>query len=280
MTAIPDINTLINIMTGGAGQSQQPWIYIDPRVDSAAAVATVSGRYTSLWQYNKNPGGFGTAPTTVSIPTNTTNGGFFQADPPGGEQSWLVGLCGTSSSIGNFYIYDRLAQNGNLDGTVTSAQTFSMTPTRYTSTASAGNQIFVEIYTQIGASATTVTVSYTNQAGTSGRTTKSTAIGNTGLREAQRIIPLALQDSDLGVSSIQSLTLNATTGTAGAFGVTIGRILGMSAVAVAGAGFVTDFITSLPSMPQVQTGACLTGMWLAGSVTPPNLTITPTIASL
>lgn len=278
MTAIPDINTLINIMTGGTGAHEQIWPYIDSRVDTAAAAATVSGRWTSLWQYNKSLGGFGATPAAASTPTNTTNGGFFQTNPGGGAQKWLVGWGGMSSSIGTLTLYDRLGQMGGLDGTNTGAQTVNISASRYTSAASAGNQIWIEIYTQIGASGTTITASYTNQAGTAGQVTKSTAIGNTGLREAQRGIPLALQDGDTGVQSIQSVTLNATTGTAGNFGVTMVRPLAMSATGIAGSGFISDFITSLPSMPEIKTNACLCAFVLCGAVAAPNLTMTLSFA--
>jgi hypothetical protein len=71
-----------------------------------------------------------------------------------------------------------------------------------------------------------VTVSYTNQAGVSGRTTAVQAIGGSGNSSTGRMIFLPLQAGDTGVRSVESVTLIATTGTAGNFGVALFKILG------------------------------------------------------
>ena len=92
-------------------------------------------------------------------------------------------------------------------------------------------QIALTIYTQIGTTAVTVTASYTNSAGTSGRTTQAVVIGGTAYREAGRVILLPLQSGDTGARAVASVTISATTGTAGAFGVTLVKVI---------AGYVLD----------------------------------------
>ena len=215
MGALVDLSDIVNRTTGGnSGTPETIFFYRDSRVDAAAAVATVAGRVTSLWQYEGTPSG-GAAPTTVAIPDNATIGGLLQADPGGGRQKWLLGITGSAGVSGTIILYDRLLHIGNLSGTVTTAQTVGGSLGRYTD--GIGNQIWIEVYTQIGATSTTITASYTDQDGNSGSTTTATAIGNTGLREAQRIIPLPLASGDSGVRAVASVTLAATTGTAGGF---------------------------------------------------------------
>lgn len=279
MGAFTDLSDLVYTLTGGQDAKEQIWFHVDARIGAAAATAPVAGRYTSLWRYNKFPGGEGAVPTTAANPVNDTNGALFQTDPSGGRQKYLLSWGGTCSQTGAIFLVDRLAHIGSLSGTTTTAQnTTSLSVSRYTGTESVGNQIWVEIYTIIGTTATTITASYTNQAGTSGRTTKATPFGGTGVREAERMIPLPLQDGDTGVRSVESVTVLASTGTAGNFGVTIVRPLAMTSIGVAGTGFVMDFITNSPAMPEIKTDACLSLIWQAVSTGVPIMSGTLSMA--
>jgi hypothetical protein len=269
MAALTDLSDIVNRLTGGNnGTPEHVFCWVDSRIGGAAAAATVAGRMTSLWQYNKAPGGQGAVPTSAAVPDNGTAGGLFQTAPGGGREKWLLGMVGTASAAGTLLLYDRLLHNGGLSGTVTTAQTVGGTLTR--NTGGAGNQIWVEIYTQIGTTATTITASYTNQAGTSGRTTKAVAFGGTGQREAERIIPLPLQDGDTGVQAVASVTVLATTTTAGNFGVTIARPLLVVPVVAAAAGTQRDLIAGLPEVKEIDADACLTLAWLANTTTAPQ----------
>ncbi len=79
----------------------------------------------------------------------------------------------------------------------------------------------LEIYTIIGTTAQTITVEYTNQAGTTGRTSPAVAFGGTGDREASRFVMVPLQLGDTGGKAVAGVTLSGSTGTAGDFGVTL-----------------------------------------------------------
>ena len=122
---------------------------------------------------------------------------------------------------------------------------------------------WIEIYTQIGAVATTITASYTNQAGTAGKTTLATAIGGTNLREESRIIRLPLADGDTGVQSVQSVTLAGSTGTAGSFGVVIAKPIDILLVEGAGAAGFRDMIAGMPTLPEIASNSCLALGFLA-----------------
>lgn len=271
MAALNNLSDIVNRITGGnSGTPDNMFFYRDARVDAAAASATVAGRWTSLWMYEGSPAG-GPAPTTVVIPTNASDGALKQADPGGGRQKWLLGGTLTAFVPGTLIIYDRLLHIGNLNATTITAQTVGGTLTRYATTESVGNQIWVEIYTIIGTTATTITASYTNQAGTAGQTTTATAFGGTGLREAQRIIPLPLAQGDTGVRAVATITVLASTLTAGAFGVTIAKPLITIPCSLNGVGGIRDLISGLPSIAEVKTGACLSLVWIPNGTTAPQL---------
>jgi hypothetical protein len=267
MAAFADLSELVNRATGGNNGNPEclfPWK--DSRVAGAAAVSTVAGRLTSLWQYDGQPAG-GSAPGAVAAPTRATAGAIGQANPGGGRQKWLTYACALSNQGGALQLYDRLLHISSLSGTVATAQTVGGALTR--STGGAGNEIWVEIYSQIGSSAVGVTASYTNQAGTSGRTTQATAIGSTGFREAQRVIKLPLQAGDTGVQAVASVTLAGTTGTAGDFGITIARPIALvptPSISVAGQ------VTALDGLPvEIPTDACLAWLWYPLSTGSPQV---------
>ncbi len=228
-------------------------------VGTNSPVATIDGFFTSLWVFTGYAPA-GTPPTTVAIPDNTTPGSMRQSNASGGRSLYLLHATAHANATGSLTLYDRLLHQGNLSGTVTTAQTVGGSITR--NTGGAGNEIWVEIYTQIGATATTITASYTNQAGTSGKTTQAVTFGGTNAREAQRMIRLPLASGDSGVQSVQSVTVLATTGTAGAFGVTIANPIVELQLDNLGVGAVRDFAAGIPDFPLIPSGACLSWIWL------------------
>lgn len=265
MTALADLSDIVNRLTGGnSGTPQHIFSFLDGRVQSAAATAPVASRWTSLWRYNQTDGANGGLPAAVAAPDRTTVGALPITNPGGGREQWLLGVEAALSQPCTVMLYDRLLHKGGLSGTVTTAQTVGGTLTR--NTGGVGNQIWVEIGTIIGTTATTITASYTNQAGTSGRTTKAVAIGGTGLREAERFIPLPLADGDTGVQAVASVTLAASTTTAGDFAVVVVRPLAIAPNS-ANQPNVRDLIAGLPAVRKIDTDACLVWAVLASATT-------------
>lgn len=242
--------------------------YKDARVGAAAAVAPVAGQITSLWQYDGSPSD-GAAPTTVAIPTNSTAGALKQANAGGGRQKYLMHVAAASGAAGTLILYDRLLHIGNLNGTTITAQTVGGSLTRYT--AGVGNQIWAEIYTQIGSTGTTITASYTNQAGTPGQTTQAVTIGGTGYREAQRLLIMTPASGDSGVQAVATATLAASTLTAGAFGVNIIHQLSVVPLGVTACGSIRDHVAGLPDFPLVPANACLAWAWVSNATTVPQI---------
>lgn len=272
MGAIADLSQLINTLTGGTAAKEQLWFYQDNRQGAAAGAASVAQRYTSMWTFNTSPGGTGAAPGgTARNPTNATTGALAITDPGGGRQKYLVGAMVQCSQVGAYLLYDRLADISGLSGTTTTAQTITgLSVSRYTGTESVGNQIWLEINTLIGTTATTVTVEYTNQDGTTGQISQAVAIGGTGLREATRMIPVPLASGDTGVRAVTNIDLLATTGTAGDIGVVIARPLLNIPIGLAASAVAVDCVTQLPSLPEIKTDAAIAGIWFASGTTVPQ----------
>ena len=157
---------------------------------------------------------------------------------------------------------DLLNINGGLSGIVTTAQTTNLPTaalTRYTS--GEGVMAGVVVHSQIGNTITTITISYTNQAGTSGRTSTATTFGQTGFRENNTFIPIPLQAGDTGVKSIESVTVLATTGTAGNFGVCLYKPLAMISFEDTTGQAPLDAVSSgciIGSLAEIHADACLT----------------------
>jgi hypothetical protein len=273
MTALADLSDIVNRCTGGnSGTPKYPYFWIQGRVSGAAASAAIIGYWIDLWQYEKYPNGAGAPPGgTARNPTNATTGSLAQADPGGARQQWCLGGLFAPLVAGTLLIYDRLADISGLNATTTTAQTITgLSVSRYTGTAAAGNMAVVDIYTLIGATATTATISYTNQAGTAGQVSPAFAIGATNRREAQRRLFIPLAAGDTGVRSVENVDLLATTATAGDFGITIIRPLLAIPCSSAGIMWMRDLIAGLPQILEIMTGACISMAWLASSTTVPE----------
>ncbi len=257
MSAIADISDLVNRATGGSsGTPESIWFTKQDRIAGATATL-IPGRWHSLWMFDGQPGGGATPPTTAAAPDNTTAGSLKQTDPGGGRQKWLTS-CGNWHSFekGVLCIYDRLLHISGLSGTVTSAQTVGGSITRYTGTEAWGNEAWFEIYTQVGATAVTATVLYTDQDGNASSTTHG--FGATNNREQARATKIPLAAGDSGVRGVTSVQLLATTGTAGDFGITIARPLLYLPINEAGGGGLVQYLDMLN---EIKTGACLALAW-------------------
>lgn len=223
----------------------------------AAAAAPIAGQEISLWEYEGSPSHGAVPSATFANPDNTTAGGIQQVDPSGGRQLWMLNSTGLLPQAGKMTVYDRLLTKSGLDATVTTAQNINggsdATITRYTN--GLGNQIWLEIYTQIGVTATTITCAYKNQAGAS-KTTPAVVFGATNRREAQRMIRLPLAAGDTGVQAVVSVTVLATTGTAGNFGILIVHPLHPGIpCSTANACMSLNFLDG--TMPEILTDACI-----------------------
>ena len=190
--------------------------------------ALAAGTPASCWTGFDGASGSVPNPTTAVATNNATAGAICA---PGASRIVQITGAQTQSivagdtSTGVVIVADRLSHQGGLVGNSTSTQTTNLPTaalTRYTS--GEGVWIALENYVALGGTQTTATVSYTNQAGTAGRTgTCQIGGGSFGSLASLRLV--ALQAGDTGARSVESVTLTATTGVAGNFGVTLFRPL-------------------------------------------------------
>jgi hypothetical protein len=227
------------------------------------------GSFHSLWLAAGQPAA-GSAPgTAAGVACDNTTAGAIPITAAGGANTlYLAGLDIACANTSNWMLYDRLVHTAALSGTVITAQTVnSAALTRYTT----GDDVecAIEIYTATGATAVTATISYTNEAGTAGRSGTAAIVATT---VAGQWIPMSLQAGDKGVRSVQSVTLSASTLTAGNFGITLYRRLAQVPNPNANTGASLDFgDTGLPAIGAaclaytVLCGAAATG-FVSGSV--------------
>jgi hypothetical protein len=180
-----------------------------------------------------------------------------------GRLTMLGARIGTSTyGAASMMVVDLLNVSGGLNATLTTAQTTNLPTaalTRYTS--GEGVMAGIVIYTIIGTTQTTVTISYTNSAGVSGRTSTATTLGGGFYRETGVLLPIPLQAGDTGIRSIESVTLTATTGTAGNFGVCLYKPLAMISLESATGAMPLDSVSTggiIGSLCEIHPDACLT----------------------
>lgn len=188
-----------------------------PQIISKAVTATlVAGRPASLWSLAGAPGAGAFDSTLNGVALSSSSSlvaGQIPHVDPGSGNSYLARLQAAATQPGTLLLLDRLWHNGGYTITSTSAQN-STTPTwpaRDNSGATSGDGVLLaaEISAATGAGTPTITCSYTNQAGTSGKTgTNILATAASSAIGAVHFIGLAAGDT--GVRSLQSMTLSAT----------------------------------------------------------------------
>jgi hypothetical protein len=217
-------------------------------------------RLNASWQ-NFFPG-FATPTTSVAL--NKDSGQSMGPIPniSTGRLTFLGGRFNTSTfGAGGIILVDLLNVSGGLSGIVTTAQTTNL-PTAALTRHTTGEGVMAGIvfYTTVGTTATTVTISYTNSAGVSGRTSTPTTFGGTNFREVNILIPIPLEAGDTGVESIESVTVTATTGTAGNFGVCMFKPLAMVSLESATGAMPLDAVSTgciIGSLAEIDPDACL-----------------------
>lgn len=188
-----------------------------PRYIAKAVTPTmVAGRPQSLWGLGGNPGAGSFDTTLAGVALSSTsaqvNGQIPFTDPVSGN-SYLGRFQAGANIAGTLLLCDRLWHNGGFTITSATAQTVNSAawPARDNNGSTNGEGVLLglEISAAAGAAAPTITVGYTNSAGTASRTaTNSFATANSPTAGA--FYPIGLQAGDTGVRSVQSLTLSVS----------------------------------------------------------------------
>lgn len=175
-------------------------------------------------------GGWGGTPSTPgNANAGGTNFGIAQQGrgypllgTPSAGKSWYLGSVSAfaiSTDSAHFSLVDRVWACRGMNGTITTAQAVTGFPALNRYATGAGLEMYFETYSALGSTSRTVTVSYTNQDGVSGRTSRAAVIPAS--LQSNRMIQIFLADGDTGVRSVESVLLSGSTGGAGDFGITL-----------------------------------------------------------
>lgn len=245
--------TTMDGLVAALGESKDQKLYFP-------ASTTVNAGWLNLNQAAVT--GFG----QMAVPTARASGGttYNQSSFTTGFPIWTAGSVGQSAYLGRYsltgtatcsvHVYDLMYAASNFSGNSTAAQTitgFAGMPTRNSNGVNC--EIWIGCSAAIGGTGFNITVQYTNELGTSGRNTISTA-GITSM-PANRMMQVALQNGDKGVQSIQSMTLSASSGTAGNMWVLIMERLCSIPLITVNVGSSLDFAAL--GLPKVFDESCL-----------------------
>jgi hypothetical protein len=200
---------------------------IIPFIKTASVTSTTAQRY-GVFATNGNPGA-GTLARTTALTGEVLTDGTAGCPPinsfGGGATGYITRVQYNNSVAGRMELWDKLFAFNFVCSTL---QTFTLGSQadysgRVPNTNYTGLRIFLEITTTMSASATTITVTYTNESGVTGRSTGATS--SLSSFTANRWVEMPLQAGDAGVQKIESVVVGGATNTNGVINVIVCRPL-------------------------------------------------------
>jgi len=247
------------------------------------ASAYTAGRWYDMSQLAGSPVATtypGTAKQWVTCTETTGDGTNIFGMPHGGNVStaikhllnmaaWSTTATGVPATL---QLVDVQGYYPGIDMNVATAQTLSGTPSlRYAN--GAGLRAFLTARATTGATAHSLSYSYTNQAGTAGRANPVTVActasaitphivhSGTAANNYGPFLPMA--SGDTGIQKVDSVQLSAASGTASTAALVICKPLAQISLSVVGLMTEKDLLNQIPSMPIIKDGACLA--WILGA---------------
>jgi hypothetical protein len=225
-------------------------------IDKASISNAAVGHIFSLWRATGIPSQ-GAIPAAAAICTSALTGciGFANQTAPitsyYAYQTLTTGNAATSVEI-----HDRLAHVAGLSGIVTTAQgaltLAGLSAARLGDTNYSDVLWWLEWYADTGATAATATVNVTYNDDTTGNLT-AVSLGTTV--RASRMFPLRSAVGGKWIKAVNSVTLSATTGTAGNFGITATRWRTTVSANIANKAEHYDW--ALLGIPEIPNDSCL-----------------------
>lgn len=239
-----------------------------------ASQTTVANQWSIFYRSTGVPGaGAYTNIPGGAVHTRASAGAWPLISPTDPDKKYLLSpganhLTGTNIVC----LVDLLVAAGNINANATGAQTVNTTAlTRYTD--GVGVMMIFDVTTALGATASNVTVAYTNQAGTGSRSTGAIAMTTSCIvYRAQPVsggIIMPLQATDYGVRSVQTVTFSAAMA-AGVVSILLYKPLWL--IPTLGATYWVE-----PTTPQMLSGfteLVVDGSFVMGCLTPFVLTST------
>lgn len=237
-------------------------------LDKASLSNQVAGRMCSLWRATGQPAQ-GAIPTTAVVCDNTLTGGiqFTQQTSPATSYIAQMAVLAQNSAM-SWEIHDRIAHMGGLALNVTTAQTTNLPLDLVSLAPSAARigdptygdvQTWLEVYADGGATASNATINVTFHDATTGDLSVL-AVGGT-IRAGHMFSVDALRtvaQQGKNIVSINSVTLSASTGTAGNFGFTFTRPRAYVPSQLANLSATYDWASL--GLSEIPNGSCLAFM--------------------
>lgn len=232
--------------------------------NKASITSQAAGGWSSLWRATGRPTA-GAIPGAAAVIDDTLSGSLVNYADASGQQWYLGRFVNARGNAGDpTMIYDRLAHMGGLSGATTGDQAVNVDVSgagsnmaaRCNQTAYDNVEWFAEIYTAIGVTGQTCTVTYT-PAGGGSNTTTFTLGGASPANQPGRLFPIIGAGGEF-IKSIQKVSIGTSTGTAGSWGITAGRRITTVNSAVANRVEVFDYRAL--GLPPIPNQACL---WMA-----------------
>jgi hypothetical protein len=232
-----------------------------------------AGVWHSLFYSSGSPGAaVAPSPGIAGAALTSYAGQIPFSNPANGLETNLMRLSGSATQPGKLILVDRLWHNSGINITTTTAQTVnsvawpSRCPPASGRTPDAfgrGVMIGLEASAAIGGGAVTNTIiSYTDEAGNAGAT--GTMASWPATAAAGTFVPFQLAAGDIGVRSVQSLTLG-TTYTSGTVHLVAYRKIAELPMPLANVGYAIDIITS--GNPLLFNDSVLCLLWHAAGTT-------------
>jgi hypothetical protein len=248
-----------------------------PRMFAKAVSGTlVAGRPFSSWGLAGIPGAGTYSAALNGIGYDRTSTGALGFDNPSSGNSYLARLAASVTQAGVLVLCDRIHQCGGFTITSTGAQaiTTGTLNARSADATSNGEGVLagVEISATTGSGTPTITLNYTNQAGTTGRSatniipTVATSIANT-------FYPIGLQAGDTGIRAVTNasggaLTLSATW-TSGTMNLVFYRPI--AALALPGALIPGEIDAITSGFPRIMDSSCLFFLFYPNTTSTSNI---------
>lgn len=188
----------------------------------------VAGRHMSLFYLAGIPGAASAPSPGIGGAALTSYAGQLPFTNPVSGETRLSRFGGMATQAGELWLCDRLWHNSGINITSTSLQAFTGAtdiPARDANGAANGDGVMaaVEVSGATGTGTPTLTLEYTNQAGTTGKT-GTNLVATVASSIAGTFYPIGLAAGDTGVRRATGLTLSATW-TSGTIHVVLYRIL-------------------------------------------------------
>ena len=235
-------------------------------LDKASLANQVARRYCSLWRATGQPAQ-GAIPTAAAVCTNATTGavGFAQQTAPATSYLGILNFVG-SNNAQTVEVHDRLAHMGGLSLAVTTAQNVDLdldligvSADRIGDPTYGDVQCWLEVYGDGGATASNATINVTFDDNTDANLSVQAVGGTIRIGNCFSVDSLrTTAQQGKNIKRVNTVTLSASTGTAGNFGFTFTRPRTYAPILLA--NLVSKLDWPQTGLSEVPNGSCLTFM--------------------